>query len=112
MPRPRVTTERLGPAAALDHSGTIAVQMLDGIRRTVTEKLPTITEVYSDQRDPAGFIGVVGAGRISGEVLASEETLSFKALQFVLLVAGLNLFVGLFIILAVLLERIRGRSSG
>ena len=102
VPRPRVTTERLGPGEALENSGTIAVQMLDGIKRTVTEKLPTITQVYSDQRDPAGFIGVVGAGRISGEVLASEETLSFKALQFVLLVAGLNLFVGLFNLLPLL----------
>ncbi len=102
VPQPRVTTERLGPAQALDESGATAVRMLDGIRRTVTEKLPTITQVYSDERDPEGFIGVVGAGRISGEVLASEETLSFKALQFVVLVAGLNLFVGLFNLLPLL----------
>ena len=102
VPRPRLTTERLGPVEALQHSGTVAVQMLEGIQRTVTEKLPTITQVYSEDRDPRGFIGVVGAGRISGEVLASEETLGFKALQFLLLVAGLNLFVGLFNLLPLL----------
>lgn len=101
-PRYRWTTERLGPVEALQESGATAVRMLDGIQRTVTEKLPTITQVYSEDRDPAGFIGVVGAGRISGEVLASEETLSFKLLQFVLLVAGLNLFVGLFNLLPLL----------
>ena len=102
VPQPRVTTERLGPVEALEQSGTTGVQMLEGIQRTVTEKLPSITKVYSEDRDREGFIGVVGAGRISGEVLASEETLSFKALQFVLLVAGLNLFVGLFNLLPLL----------
>jgi len=102
IPQQRVTTERLGPVEALQQSGTVAVQMLEGIQRTVTEKLPTITRVYSDDRDPEGFIGIVGAGRISGEVLASEETLSFKALNFLVLVAGLNLFVGLFNLLPLL----------
>ena len=102
LPQFRQDTERLGPVEALQNSGTLAVQMLEGIQRTVTEKLPTITKVYSEDRDPAGFIGVVGAGRISGEVLASEETLSFKALQFIVLIAGLNLFVGLFNLLPLL----------
>jgi membrane-associated protease RseP (regulator of RpoE activity) len=102
LPQFRQDTERLGPVEALQNSGTLAVQMLEGIQRTVTDKLPTITKVYSEDRDPAGFIGVVGAGRISGEVLASEETLSFKALQFLVLIAGLNLFVGLFNLLPLL----------
>lgn len=102
LPQFRQDTQRLGPVEALQNSGDIAVQMLEGIKRTVTEKLPTITQVYSDERDPEGFIGIVGAGRISGEVLASEETLSFKALNFLVLVAGLNLFVGLFNLLPLL----------
>ena len=102
LPQFRQDTERLGPVEALQQSGTLAVQMLEGIQRTVTEKLPTITKVYSEERDPEGFIGIVGAGRISGEVLASEETLSFKALNFLVLIAGLNLFVGLFNLLPLL----------
>ena len=102
LPQFRQDTQRLGPVEALQHSGTLAVQMLEVIKRTVTEKLPTITKVYTDERDPEGFIGIVGAGRISGEVLASEETLSFKALNFLVLIAGLNLFVGLFNLLPLL----------
>ena len=101
-PQFRQGTERLGPVEALQHSGDVAVLMVEGIQRTVTEKLGTITQVYSDDRDPEGFIGIVGAGRISGEVLASEETLSFKVLSFLVLVAGLNLFVGLFNLLPLL----------
>jgi membrane-associated protease RseP (regulator of RpoE activity) len=58
--------------------------------------------VYSDDRDREGFVGVVGAGRISGEVLASQETLGVKVLGFLLLVAGLNFFVGVFNLLPLL----------
>jgi membrane-associated protease RseP (regulator of RpoE activity) len=76
--------------------------VVERIAVVFTEKLPTLADVYGPERDPEGFIGVVGAGRISGEVLASEETLGFKALQFLLLVAGLNLFVGLFNLLPLL----------
>ena len=37
---------------------------------TLTNKLGTITKVYDEDRDPTGFVGVVGAGRVSGEVFA------------------------------------------
>ena len=73
-----------------------------GIRTTVTEKLPSITSIYSKDRDPQGFIGIVGAGRISGEVLESQETSSFKAVNLILVLASLNLFVGLFNLLPLL----------
>ena len=101
-PQFRQATERLGPVEALQNSADVAVLMAEGISRTVTEKLGTITQVYGPDRDPEGFIGIVGAGRISGEVLASEETFGLKALNFLLLVAGLNLFVGLFNLLPLL----------
>jgi len=47
-------------------------------------------------------VGIVGVGRISGEVIESEETAGVKALTFVGIVAGLNLFVGLFNLLPLL----------
>jgi membrane-associated protease RseP (regulator of RpoE activity) len=98
----RQGTESLGPLAAVEHSVETMGLVVERIAVVFTEKLPTLADVYGPERDPEGFIGVVGAGRISGEVLASEETLGFKALQFLLLVAGLNLFVGLFNLLPLL----------
>jgi membrane-associated protease RseP (regulator of RpoE activity) len=95
-------SERVGPVESLQASGTVMKQFLVGIRTTVTDKLGTITKIYSDERDPEGFVGLVGAGRISGEVLASTETTGVKALSFVLIVASLNLFVGLFNLLPLL----------
>ncbi len=102
QPRFRQGTERLGPVEAVEHSATLGKQMVTGIVTTFTEKLGTVTQVYSDERDPEGFIGVVGASRISGEVLASQETPAFKLLNFLVLVAGLNLFVGVFNLLPLL----------
>jgi len=95
-------TERLGPIQAVSHSVETGRLMVTGIVDTFTEKLGTITQVYGPDRDPAGFVGVVGAGRISGEVIASDETFTVKVLSFLLLIAGLNLFVGVFNLLPLL----------
>ncbi len=100
--REHVVTERVGFTESLRASADIGEAFLVGIKRTVTEKLGSVTKLYSPDRDPEGLIGVVGVGRISGEVLASEETAGVKALSFVLLVASLNLFVGAFNLLPLL----------
>ena len=98
----RLATERVGPAAALKDSGETMGLIVKGIGVTLTEKLGTITKLYGDDRDPEGFIGVYGAGRISGEVLASQETTAVKLLTFLGLIAGLNFFVGVFNLLPLL----------
>ena len=95
-------TERLGPVASIKASGSVMKEFAVGIKTTVTEKLGSVTKLYGSHRDPEGLVGIVGAGRISGEVLASTETAGVKALSFVLLVASLNLFVGLFNLLPLL----------
>ena len=95
-------TQSLGPVEAVEHSVTTMGDIVTGIYTTFKEKIPSITKVYGPERDPAGFVGVVGAGRISGEVLASDETLAFKVLGFFSLIAGLNFFVGVFNLLPLL----------
>jgi membrane-associated protease RseP (regulator of RpoE activity) len=49
-----------------------------------------------EKRDPTGPMSVVGAGRVAGEV-ASEHTISYadRFFSLILLLAGLNLFLGL-----------------
>ena len=98
----RLGTERVGPVQALQDSGETMQLIVKGIGITLTEKLGTITSLYGDNRDPEGFIGVVGASRISGEVLASQETLGVKVLTFLSIMAGLNFFVGVFNLLPLL----------
>lgn len=101
-PQGRQGTERLGPVEAVGNSVDQMQLIVTGIWTTFSEKIGTVTQVYGPDRDPEGFIGVVGATRISGEVIASEESVGFKLLGFLGLIAGLNFFVGVFNLLPLL----------
>jgi membrane-associated protease RseP (regulator of RpoE activity) len=48
------------------------------------------------ERDPEGPVGVVGAGRLGGEILASDLGDTQKIAFFVNLLAGFNLAIGMF----------------
>jgi membrane-associated protease RseP (regulator of RpoE activity) len=52
---------------------------------------------FSDgERDPEGPIGIVGAGRISGEVAGADLPGSWKIAQLIGIIASVNLFLFLF----------------
>ena len=78
--------------------GSMVAQTYD----TLVHKLGTISGLYGDHRDPSGFIGLYGAGRISGEVFSAKNPFEFIALGFIMLIASLNLFVGVFNLLPLL----------
>jgi len=66
---------------------TLPVRLWDLMRQTFT----------SEPRDPNGIVGIVGAGRISGEAVALESTPVIDRTALVLgLLAGINLFLFLF----------------
>jgi membrane-associated protease RseP (regulator of RpoE activity) len=57
----------------------------------------------NEKRDPNGLVGVVGAARVSGQAVGSDKLNSNERLStFILLVASLNIFVGLFNLLPIL----------
>ena len=73
LPQSAQDTERLGPVEALQDSGATPCRC----SRASSAPSPRSSDDHPGlqrDRDPEGFIGIVGAGRISGEVLASEET--------------------------------------
>jgi membrane-associated protease RseP (regulator of RpoE activity) len=58
---------------------------------------------FHEKRDPNGLVGVVGAARVSGQAVGSEKLNNNERLStFILLVASLNIFVGLFNLLPIL----------
>ena len=66
---------------------TLPARMWDLARQTFT----------SEARDPNGIVGVVGVSRISGDVVALEDTpVIDKTAQILFMLAGLNLFLFLF----------------
>ncbi len=95
-------TEHVGPLGVVRETGSTIGLLVTGTYHTLTEKLGTIGDVYGPNRDPNGFIGVYGAGRISGEIASADVSTSDRVAGFLFLVAGLNLFVGIFNLLPLL----------
>ena len=65
----------------------------------VPAKIPDLWNqtFHGKARDTSGLVGVVGVARVSGEAIGAEGlTWKDKASIFVSIVAGLNIFVGLF----------------
>ncbi len=72
---------------------------------TLPSKVPQLIRqtFMGEERDPNGLVGVVGAARVSGEAVGSEKLSGNQRLQtFILIVASLNIFVGLFNLLPIL----------
>ncbi len=98
-----LVTERLGPVAAARESGDRLGLIVSGTWTSLTQKLGTITSLYGPDRDPEGLVGAYGAGRVSGEILAAQGIpFAVRVSDFLLLMAGLNLFVGVFNLLPLL----------
>ena len=68
-------------------------------------KIPALwgQTVSGDKRDPNGLVGVVGVARVSGEAIGSAKLSPKERIAtFILIVASLNIFVGLFNLLPLL----------
>jgi membrane-associated protease RseP (regulator of RpoE activity) len=69
------------------------------------EKIPALwgATVRGEERDVNGLVGVVGVARVSGEAVGSDKLDPMERLAtFVLIVASLNIFVGIFNLLPIL----------
>lgn len=69
------------------------------------EKIPALwgQTVAGEKRDPNGLVGVVGVARVTGQVADSEKlTLRERFSTFIIIIASLNIFVGIFNLLPIL----------
>lgn len=72
---------------------------------SLPSKIPALwgQTVGGQERDPNGLVGVVGAARVSGQTIESAKlTLRERWAAFVLMIASLNIFVGIFNLLPLL----------
>jgi membrane-associated protease RseP (regulator of RpoE activity) len=80
-----------------DMTGQVFVGVIDAIKK-FPEKIPGLwTAITGGERDPNGPVSVVGASRIGGELFERD-----LYTQMFLVIASLNLFVGLFNLLPLL----------
>jgi membrane-associated protease RseP (regulator of RpoE activity) len=90
-----------------DSTSATGVLIRESVKSLIA--LPTkvpqlIRETFGhEKRDPNGLVGVVGAARVSGDALSSAKLSNTERIgTFMLLIASLNIFVGLFNLLPLL----------
>lgn len=92
-----------GPLGAARHTGADLEAELAGTGHALAHFGSEIAGLFSPHRSATGFVGVVGIARISGQTFAVHGVpLSQKIAAFLSIIAGLNLFVGLFNLLPLL----------
>ncbi|WP_067488121.1 M50 family metallopeptidase [Actinomadura hibisca] len=97
-PVERVVYERQGPGGVAAYMGDLTVRTAESVLRMPQKMVGVWHAAFGDEaRDVNGPIGVVGVGRIGGEVAASDQLGTQEKLAVLLSLAGsLNLAIGLF----------------
>jgi RIP metalloprotease RseP len=103
-----VGTKRFGVLRAgkesLSITGSMALESLKSLA-LLPAKIPELWgQTFGGQtRDADGLVGVVGVARVSGETLASgDQNWNQRIGTFLLIIASLNIFVGIFNLLPIL----------
>ena len=101
-------TKRLTPIASISDAAELTWTFTSASSKALVQlptKIPALwgQTFGGEKRDENGLVGVVGVARVSGQVSSSGElTTSQRIGTFILIVASLNIFVGLFNLLPIL----------
>nr|WP_242659684.1 site-2 protease family protein [Thermostaphylospora chromogena] len=94
---PKVEIQRQDLGAVVAHMGDLTARTAVALVNLPQKMVGVWEAAFSgEERDRDGPIGVVGAGRIGGEVAALDIPVENKIAFFVNLLAGFNLAVGMF----------------
>jgi membrane-associated protease RseP (regulator of RpoE activity) len=101
-------TVRSDPVRAVKESVTTTGSLISGSVKALISlpgKIPALwSQTVGDKpRDAQGLVGVVGVARLSGEAVGSKKlTVSERFAAFIVIIAQLNIFVGIFNLLPIL----------
>jgi membrane-associated protease RseP (regulator of RpoE activity) len=104
----KVGTITYGPVDSVARAGKFTGEILQNSATSLISlptKIPSlISQTFGgEKRDPEGLVGVVGVARVSGETANTKAlTVREKIATFILIIASLNLFVGMFNLLPLL----------
>jgi membrane-associated protease RseP (regulator of RpoE activity) len=93
----------VGPATAARKTITMLGTFISGTASSIAHFPDRVSTIFSNHRDPNGAVGVIGISRVSGDLLSTSGIgWDTRIGDFLLLVAGVNLFVGVFNLLPLL----------
>ncbi len=102
---PAVVYQRVGPVRAITSTGSFVGTVVSGSAAVITELPKAIPKLFAHNRaSTAGgkVTSIVGAGDATGQVIGANLGWQEKVTFTVLIVASLNIFVGLFNLLPLL----------
>ncbi|WP_239341196.1 RIP metalloprotease [Frankia sp. CiP3] len=92
-----VDVVRYNPISAIPRTASILGGGVTGMYDTLVHRLGDLTNLFGKDRNANGLVGVVGAARAGGELLSAQDvSVGQRIGDFLVLVAGVNLAVGLF----------------
>jgi membrane-associated protease RseP (regulator of RpoE activity) len=103
-----VGSKRIDPLKSVTSSASLTWEMTTSSAKALVQLPSKLPELWGqtfggEERQSDGLVGVVGVARVSGEAAASGElTLTQRIGTLILIVASLNIFVGLFNLLPIL----------
>lgn len=94
---PTQVMETQGVGAVVGHMATLTGNVAQSLVNLPQKMVGVWNAAFSgEERDKAGPVGVVGAGRMGGEILAADISAKQKLAFFINLLAGFNLAIGMF----------------
>lgn len=103
-----VGLKRTGVVTSFKNAGVVTKDFLFESVKSLAKLPSKIPELWGqtvngEERDVNGLVGVVGVARVSGQAVSSDELSAMERLAtFVLIIASLNIFVGIFNLLPIL----------
>ncbi|MBN6058044.1 site-2 protease family protein [Nonomuraea sp. RK-328] len=95
--RPSEVMEKQSFGMVLGYMGELTGRVAGSLLNLPEKMVGVWHAAFSGQeRDPEGPVGVVGAGRLGGEILSSDMTTEQKIYSLLQLLAGFNLAIGMF----------------
>ena len=104
----KVGLKRTGVITSFKNAGVVTKDFLFESVKSLAKLPSKIPELWGqtvngEERDVNGLVGVVGVARVSGQAVSSDELSAMERLAtFVLIIASLNIFVGIFNLLPIL----------
>jgi len=100
--------KRVGVAESAKNAFTVTKSFITESARSLVKlpsKIPALwgQTIHGEKRDANGLVGVVGVARVSGQAVGdSQLTIPERLATFILIIASLNIFVGIFNLLPIL----------
>ena len=101
-------SKRVAPMQSITSAASLTWEFTSASAKALVQLPSRIPALWGqsfggDQRDEDGLVGIVGVARVSGQAVSSGElTLAERIGTFLLIVASLNIFVGIFNLLPIL----------